>query len=41
VLTDRDRVSQRGALLEGKTLRAPVPTLQTFLVASAGIAYRF
>jgi len=41
VLTDRDRVSQRGALLEGKTLRAPVPALQTFLVASAGIAYRF
>jgi hypothetical protein len=41
VLTDRDRVRERGALLEGKGLRAPVPTLQTFLVASAGIAYRF
>lgn len=41
VITDRDRVSQRGALLEGKTLRAPVATLQTYLVASGGIAYRF
>ena len=41
VLTDRDRVRQSGALLEGKTLRAPVATLQTFFVASAGIAYRF
>ncbi len=41
VFTDRDRVSNRGALLEGKTLLAPVPTLQTFLVASAGVAYRF
>lgn len=41
VLTDRDRVRQRGALLEGRSLRAPVATLQTFFVASAGIAYRF
>lgn len=41
VITDRDRVRERGALLEGKTLRAPVATLQTYLVASGGIAYRF
>lgn len=41
VFTDRDRVSGRGALLEGKTLLAPVPTLQTFFVASGGVAYRF
>lgn len=41
VLTDRDRVRQRGALLEGKTLLAPVATLQTYLVVSGGIAYRF
>jgi hypothetical protein len=41
VFTDRDRVSQRGALLEGKALHAPVPTLATLLVASAGVAYRF
>lgn len=41
VITDRDRVSQRGALLEGKTRLAPVATLQTYFVASGGIAYRF
>jgi hypothetical protein len=41
VFTDRERVSNRGPLLEGKTLGAPVPTLQTFLVGSAGVAYRF
>jgi hypothetical protein len=41
VFTDRDRSSLRGALLEGKTLLAPVATFQTFLVASGGIAYRF
>jgi hypothetical protein len=41
VLTDRDRVRQRGALLEGRSLRAPVAALQTFFVASAGVAYRF
>lgn len=41
VITDRERVSQRGALLEGKTRLAPVATLQTYFVASGGIAYRF
>jgi hypothetical protein len=41
VVTDRERVRQRGALLEGRAPRAPVATLQTFMVASAGVAYRF
>lgn len=41
VFTDRQRVSSRGELLEGKDLRAPVPALQTFFVAAGGIGYRF
>ncbi len=39
--TDRDRARNRGPLLQGKTLRSPVPTLSTMLVGSAGVAYRF
>src|SRR5690606_38864063 len=41
VFTGRDRVSNEGPLLEGKELAAPVPALQTFLVGSPGIGYRF
>lgn len=44
VLTDRDAVSNKGALLQGDTgerARAPVPTYQTYLLGSAGIAFRF
>lgn len=41
VFTDRDRVANRGALLEDKVLRAPVAGLQTFLVATGGVGYRF
>ena len=39
--TNRDRVRNQGPLLEGRTLRSPVPALQTMLVGSAGVAYRF
>jgi hypothetical protein len=44
VLTDRDRVSNKGELLQGDTgprTLAPVATLQTYLLGSAGIAFRF
>lgn len=41
VFADVDRVRNRGALLEGRDVPAPVPALQTLLVGSAGIAYRF
>jgi hypothetical protein len=44
VFTDRDRVSEKGELFEDapEPLRkAPVPTMQTWLVGSAGVAYRF
>lgn len=41
VFTDRDRVRNRGALLQGTNARGPLPTLSTWLVGSAGIAYRF
>ena len=41
VFTDRDRVRNRGDLLDGTTARSPVPALQTYLVGSGGIAYRF
>jgi hypothetical protein len=44
VLTDRDNVSSKGALLQGdagERAKAPVPTYQTYLLGSAGIAFRF
>ncbi|MCA9712198.1 MAG: hypothetical protein KDK70_40555, partial [Myxococcales bacterium] len=41
VFTDPDRVRNRGELLADKVVRSPVPALQTYLVASGGIAYRF
>ncbi len=41
VFTDRDRVRNRGELLEGTNARGPLPTMSTWLVGSAGIAYRF
>ncbi|MEX1362643.1 MAG: hypothetical protein AB1Z98_05915 [Nannocystaceae bacterium] len=41
VFTGLDRVRNRGALLEGRSVRAPVPALQTMLVGTAGVAYRF
>ena len=42
VFTARDRVSNSGVLFEGsENRRAPVPTLQTHLVGSAGLAFRF
>ena len=41
VFTDRDRVRNRGDLLEGTNARGPLPTMSTWLVGSAGIAYRF
>jgi hypothetical protein len=44
VLTDRDSVRSRGDLLEGdagERAKAPVPTAQTYLMGSAGIAFRF
>lgn len=44
VFTDRDRVDNSGELLEEATpaaRKAPVPALQTWLVGSAGVAYRF
>ncbi len=41
VFTDRSRVRNRGELMVGKSPVAPVPALQTYLVASGGIAYRF
>lgn len=41
VFTGLDRVRSRGALLEGRSVRAPVPALQTMLVGTAGVAYRF
>lgn len=43
VFTDRDTVSNSGALFEGANadVEAPVATLQTILIGSAGIAYRF
>jgi hypothetical protein len=44
VLTDRDSVRSRGDLLEGdagERAKAPVPTAQTYLLGSAGIAFRF
>ena len=44
VFTDRDNVDEKGELFEDapEALRkAPVPTMQTWLVGSAGVAYRF
>jgi hypothetical protein len=42
VFTARDSVKNSGELFEGSETRgAPVPTLQTHLVGSAGIAFRF
>ncbi len=41
VFTGIDRVRNRGALFADKTVPAPVPARQTYLVASGGIAYRF
>ncbi|MCA9654226.1 MAG: hypothetical protein H6712_07620 [Myxococcales bacterium] len=41
VLTNVERVRNRGELLQGRDLPAPVPAMQTLLVGSAGIAYRF
>jgi hypothetical protein len=44
VFTMRDQVRNRGALFAQATRearRAPVATLQTYLIGSAGIAYRF
>jgi hypothetical protein len=44
VVTDRDRVRNRGALLDGASSderQAPVPSFATMLVGFAGLAYRF
>jgi hypothetical protein len=44
VFTARDNVANRGAIMRDASenaRRAPVETLQTFVVASAGVAYRF
>lgn len=44
VLTDRDRVRSKGALLDGASAadrRAPVASFATMLVGSLGLAYRF
>jgi hypothetical protein len=41
VFTDRSRVDNRGELFAGLRAPAPLATLQTWLVGSAGIAYRF
>jgi hypothetical protein len=44
VLTDRDRVKNRGPAFAGvsdASARAPVAALQTFVIGSFGVAYRF
>ncbi|MCA9660572.1 MAG: hypothetical protein KC486_19680 [Myxococcales bacterium] len=44
VITDRDRTSSKGTIFEGvdPALRsAPVPVYQTYVIGSAGVAYRF